>query len=221
MLYQAPRPYMTAADVRVFSREGCDQGYGSPSGHSAGAAAFATYLALDLLGTENRLRMILGLCGAGSFFFVAGLSRFYLGLHTWNQIIFGWCLGVWLACTFYFIVSPFIHFMANSLLSYLREQLIFFAVVFGVQTIVFYLIDWFTAVDPAWLAMIQAKCGVTEISTYRTYHYTVFVNQGVCIMPLAAYYFNMRYGIADIKGKWYVTMPVATLLAIPGYLVFT
>lgn len=197
MLYQAPRPYMTAAEVRVVTSEACDQGFGSPSGHSTGAAAFAVYVALDLLGTDNRWRTVLGLCGAVAFFFFAGLSRFYLGLHAWNQIIFGWSLGVWLAFTFYFIVSPLIHYMMNSILSYLKEQLIVFAFVFGVQTLVFYLIDWFTTIDPAWLAMIQSKCGVSEINPYKTYHYTVFVNQGVCIMPLVAYYFDSEYGVAE------------------------
>ena len=38
-----------------------------------------------------------------TFGFTIGYSRLFLGVHSLNQLIFGWSLGIWLACTLHFI----------------------------------------------------------------------------------------------------------------------
>ena len=41
------------------------------------------------------------------FFFILsiGLSRVVLGLHSWDQVLFGFCLGFWLALTCHYCIK--------------------------------------------------------------------------------------------------------------------
>ena len=34
-----------------------------------------------------------------------GYSRVILGVHSWNQVVFGWSLGIWIAFTLHFCVK--------------------------------------------------------------------------------------------------------------------
>ena len=75
---------MTSPEVVVLTVGGCEQEFGSPSGHSTQSAAFSTFLLLDLVTNKNVKNLILGGISVFLYFGIAGFSRLYLGLHTWN-----------------------------------------------------------------------------------------------------------------------------------------
>ena len=59
-----------------------------------------------------------------------GYSRIYLIVHTFNQILFGWSLGLWMAFYFHFCIRNdliehvrFITEMSDALIPYLRYSL--------------------------------------------------------------------------------------------------
>ena len=45
---------------------------------------------------------------AFTFTFTIGYSRLFLGVHSWNQLLFGWQLGIWLALTYFFCLKEWI-----------------------------------------------------------------------------------------------------------------
>jgi len=63
-------------------------GYGMPSAHASISASFWGYLAL-----YNSDRPQLGIASAVITFLV-GLSRVYLGVHSWADVIVGWIIGL-------------------------------------------------------------------------------------------------------------------------------
>lgn len=50
-----------------------------------------------------------------TFSFTIGYSRLFLGAHAWNQTLFGWQLGVWLAFSFFFCYRSWVLYSMNRL----------------------------------------------------------------------------------------------------------
>jgi membrane-associated phospholipid phosphatase len=110
MIHAEPRPYWT--DPRIIPKD-CDGDFGYPSVHAFMSIYFYGYLALSLdnsneegRGTLWRLYRrntktvwtILAIC----FSLLIGFSRFYLGVHSYPQIIAGYFYG-----TFFLILHRF------------------------------------------------------------------------------------------------------------------
>lgn len=72
------------------------EGYSFPSGHSAGASSFWSYLALNL---KNKLFYII----SAVIILLVAVSRVILGVHYIQDIIVGILLGLALALIFYFL----------------------------------------------------------------------------------------------------------------------
>ena len=51
--------------------------------------------------------MWLGLVVMG--FVALGLSRFFVAVHTLDNIVFGWLLGTWAALSYHYLIAPLIH----------------------------------------------------------------------------------------------------------------
>ena len=79
----------------------CSTQYGNPSGHSFTALATALTIWLDYydsMKAEKYNGSFLGrwyvslafLVLAVGFSFTIGFSRIVMGVHTWNQLLFGW-----------------------------------------------------------------------------------------------------------------------------------
>ena len=49
--------------------------------------------------------------------FAAGTSRFIIGAHSLDQIVFGWMLGAWLALTYFALVRDRVHKHVTDLVS--------------------------------------------------------------------------------------------------------
>ena len=106
--YNDPRPFWVREDVQALA---CSTQYGNPSAHSMFSMAIATTLWLDVNECHRSregsfmqpiwARAILGLV-CFVYTFTIGYSRVFLGVHSWNQLLFGWQLGLWVAVTFFF-----------------------------------------------------------------------------------------------------------------------
>jgi membrane-associated phospholipid phosphatase len=111
MAYHEPRPYMYSEAIQVF---GCSAEYGNPSGHSIFAAAFDIFLYLDVFhaqedrSSRGKRPVWWSYLQAASLFVAVtlalcvGFARFYVGVHTINQILYGWLWGLWIALYFHF-----------------------------------------------------------------------------------------------------------------------
>ena len=51
---------------------------------------------------------VFALVVAVTFSFTIGYSRVFLGVHAWNQLLFGWMFGIWLAVTYFFCYKDWI-----------------------------------------------------------------------------------------------------------------
>jgi membrane-associated phospholipid phosphatase len=102
MAYHEPRPFMVTSLIKVY---GCTTEYGNPSGHALFASAGHFFIFLDVCHGRNSPKFSTVLYSillflTGSLSFLIGFARFYVGVHTINQIVYGWCLGLWIS--FYF-----------------------------------------------------------------------------------------------------------------------
>ena len=103
MAYHEPRPFMVTDQITVY---GCSAEYGNPSGHSLFAAGFNFFFFLDIChGGKYKYSSLLYsllLFVATSLTILIGFARFYVGVHTLNQIVYGWQLGLLLAFYFHY-----------------------------------------------------------------------------------------------------------------------
>jgi membrane-associated phospholipid phosphatase len=106
MGYSEPRPYMILPPPAI-NVYGCSAEYGNPSGHALWAAAFHFFVFLDFCHASNspirsNLFYGLGLFFTVFFMFIIGFARFYEGVHSINQILYGWTIGLWIAFYLHF-----------------------------------------------------------------------------------------------------------------------
>lgn len=92
MAYHEARPFMVPNNV--INVYGCSSEYGNPSGHSLFAAAFNIFFFLDIFHsgryTYSKPIYFSLLFLACAITFLIGFARFYVGVHTLNQIVYGW-----------------------------------------------------------------------------------------------------------------------------------
>ena len=116
LYYADPRPFWASDDVQGLS---CSTEYGNPSGHSMVAFGFSLLILLDIfetsvLSTSNKvIYTIVELLFGTS----VGYSRFILGSHTANQILFGTIIGAWIAFTMTYVVREQLMDHLNSIVS--------------------------------------------------------------------------------------------------------
>lgn len=113
--FHDPRPFWLSNEIKFDS---CKTQFGNPSGHSNSAVTFMMVLFFDyaLEISKNNptkcyskpiVRVLLFLA-ATAIWLMIGYSRVLLGMHGWDQVIFGWTLGWWNACVCHFIIrEPF------------------------------------------------------------------------------------------------------------------
>jgi membrane-associated phospholipid phosphatase len=112
--YHEPRPYMISPDITPIS---CSKAFGQPSGHSMAASLLAIAGVLDVFHGVGTKRFY----SNGTYFFVFSFAlywaitipytRFLLGVHSLDQIVYGSTLGVWAGFTMHFLVRD--HLMNN------------------------------------------------------------------------------------------------------------
>jgi membrane-associated phospholipid phosphatase len=105
LVYADPRPFMITDKIKPI---GCYSEYGNPSGHSWASMTFPIVLFLDQFHGKDQtskswfayiISLILGIYWAITIPF----TRYLLGVHSLDQIVFGSILGFWTALTCHFI----------------------------------------------------------------------------------------------------------------------
>lgn len=111
LLYHEPRPYMISLNILPMT---CSRHFGNPSGHSSCASMVAFALFLDIfhgkphdkkdLKVYSWVAWVLGLLAAITWSALMPVSRYFLGAHSLDQIVYGTTLGLWGALTSHFLV---------------------------------------------------------------------------------------------------------------------
>jgi len=110
MVYYDPRPFWVVDDPKLIHPYSCSASYGNPSGHSLNTTSI--FLSVwwticnhfKVLRKNGFLRMMLFLIFLVIIMLVM-YSRLFLGVHTLNQLIFGFLLGICLFVLFHYIVD--------------------------------------------------------------------------------------------------------------------
>ena len=123
MLYKENRPQWERDGLSTHNELKCSMEYGNPSGHSMIASTLAFALVFDHMETnKNRTRnvriayAIAHTCAAVLYAFVMGISRVIVAAHSWNQVIYGWLMGLWIAAFMQLMVRPSINAQMGILL---------------------------------------------------------------------------------------------------------
>ena len=120
LIYKDPRPYMLKSSIGL----DCSSVYGMPSGHSSSAVILSTVLILDFFHGErfciheihgladrnkklkvyNWCSYLVGCLAALIWATCIPFSRYLLGAHSLDQVLFGALLGLWEGLFMHFIV---------------------------------------------------------------------------------------------------------------------
>jgi len=174
--YHEARPYWSDSDIRAFD---CSTQFGNPSGHSLFSMGAAMIIWLDFNDHASKkddeswmkklwVRLPL-LLVALVFSFTIGYSRLFLGVHTWNQTLFGWQFGLWLALTIQFCYKGTLLYhmdkiqtgKADKYLPYIAWTLVLFLLVNAIETVNVLLVTPRVEADPmvaTWTKNILAAC---------------------------------------------------------------
>ena len=126
MIYEQDRPNWLDPSITVGTFD-CTLEYGNPSGHAFEAATSSFIIYFDMLlsmGARSKKKYLwcyslIWLPFPVCYSFAMGFSRVLTGVHAWNQVIFGWLLGIWLACfCSFFLRYP----IRNHVIGLLREN---------------------------------------------------------------------------------------------------
>jgi hypothetical protein len=175
MAYGQPRMFWT---VEKLIPDECTTEYGNPSGHTELAIGYPMLLYLDLFENSERQRIteqkmswgqIISLITVFLYSFLIGYARLYVRVHSWNQIILGWQLGIWLAFYFHFCLRESVLNHVNRIMSAKkmftkdrRRQIVIASGMFILEVIALigtYLASkYLNEPDPAWTTQIESKC---------------------------------------------------------------
>jgi len=168
MAYKQQRPFWV--DPTLHHKGACDSEFGNPSGHSLIAAAMAVTIALDIAHhSVNHCKVLWNLliCTlAAAYFLLMGFSRVVLGVHSLNQILYGWCLGIWVALFCFFILHDFLKKRVDSILSKktFNVAIDFIVVVIvnslliAAQIITYAIVSKQDPIQPAWALVVATLC---------------------------------------------------------------
>ena len=170
LFYHEPRPFWVSPQIEAMT---CSTQYGNPSGHSLFAMGTALTIWLDYNATVTNTcfwgrwytRLAL-LIAALTFGVTIGYSRVVLGVHSWNQLLFGWQLGAWMALTLHYCCRDKLHENVQQLfydrdtdfVSLAFKWLSLLAIVLVVQIVNYVVKEPWIVNDPVWEANIVAKC---------------------------------------------------------------
>ncbi len=84
--------------------ETCSTSFSHPSGHALNSEAVYLYLYLEIPKNINKKARISIFTSVIALIFTLGYSRFYTGVHTLDNIIFGWMIGIWAALTYHYLL---------------------------------------------------------------------------------------------------------------------
>lgn len=168
MAYKQQRPFWV--DPTLHQKGACDSEFGNPSGHSLIAAAMAVTIALDIAHhSVNSCKILWNLLIwtlAVAYFLLMGFSRVLLGVHSLNQILYGWCLGIWVAFFCFFILHDPLKQRVDSILSKTTSNvstdlIVILAVnsaLIAAQIITYAIVNKQNPIQPGWALVVANLC---------------------------------------------------------------
>lgn len=107
-----PRPYMINSNIIPVS---CSKAFGTPSGHSSSSMMFAIIVFMDIFHSKSLpyartrsnygwMSYIVTLILVAYWAMSIPFTRFILGAHSLDQILFGTSLGIWQGIIMHFVV---------------------------------------------------------------------------------------------------------------------
>ena len=102
-----------------------------------------------------------------------GYSRLFMGVHSMDQIIFGWSLGIWIALTSHFVLRKPLNKHSEDLCKNnpvnrsmtMLLTTIFFVMCLGSEIATYWIVNPNIVNDPAWRVQIEAKCSTFDPNT--------------------------------------------------------
>jgi membrane-associated phospholipid phosphatase len=130
---------------------------------------------------KNRIAYIVGVLIAAFMIIGIGMSRFMLGAHSIDQVIYGWTYGIWMAFFMWRYVRPSvsvhlrrilesdlkhlsIHDQAvirGEILKYMIFALVAWIILFVISGLIFFFTSYYFEIPEYWInAIIYCKDGV-------------------------------------------------------------
>ena len=106
IIYNNPRPYWVDPAIKILA---CNGGFGNPSGHAYSSSSVYMafwYITVDneIFKCRNWLKMLY-LIFILFFIVLIMYSRFYLGVHAINQLLYGFTLGILLYIFLFYVIE--------------------------------------------------------------------------------------------------------------------
>jgi membrane-associated phospholipid phosphatase len=194
--FHAPRPYWVDPEIKAIR---VSNGFGMPSGHAQGATVWLYAGAL----LKRRWFWALTI----SVVLLVGLSRVYLGVHFFSQVLAGWLIGILVIVLFLRFEAGFLHWFLNQkikwqILTIVGTTALF--IIFG-GIFVFMSGDW--EMPAAWLTnALDDMAGKNESILYSIGLDAVAGNAGGFMGVVLGALFLHRKGEFEVGGKWWVVI---------------
>ena len=185
---------------------------------------------------------LLTFIAAIAFSLSIGYSRFVLGMHSMNQIVFGFFLGGWLAFSFHFLgYDPLFNnlksMLAGEYFDLENKKRFFnttvitfsvFAIVMVIQIVNFLIVSPTFTAQLIWYQNIIADCGAMPKDSFMALG---LIQTGIVAIGFGAYYgvviscyaFVPADTLEGVPGKRVLSALIMAALALPGgvmYLLF-
>jgi len=125
-----PRPFWVSDDVQAFS---CSNQYGNPSGHcftclGIPLAIWLDYNAYSIKNPDAKWTAwywrLLAFAFVLAFPATISYSRMFLGVHSLNQVLYGFSLGLWFAITSEFLIRERLMELVKNLIDMKEDRLL-------------------------------------------------------------------------------------------------
>lgn len=176
LIYKSPRPYWNDLDILALS---CEGGYGNPSGHTFLATVMGMVTWEITINNNPRLKERRLLKGISLVLYLlvmlaVAISRILLGVHSINQVIYGYLLGFSLYAFFFHVF--YIDLLRADQLKYIITNLntplvssVVIMSLFGIG-LLFYFLDLNSDRDEEWTSTLVAICK-DHIKEYKMLKY--------------------------------------------------
>ena len=202
ILYGSPRPFWIYPSIK----KTCDGGYGNPSGHSF--SSFSVYLSLwniitDLSYFNMRSYLKIFLLFVFILFsFLICLSRIFLSIHSFNQILFGIILGIGIYF-YYFHIFELHKFSGKEFFQYINGT--YENIIHTLKFIIYFIILLFLYLfkENNWKEyynIINKECS-------HLYEYRKFNNDGFFIGSVLFLLIGAHYGLYFLFTKSQIQRP--------------
>lgn len=185
----APRPYWVDPQVKIYVTE---SSFGIPSGHAQNAASIWGLIAASLRTRWVKIALVVLIA-------LIGISRLFLGVHFFRDVLFGWLLGLVLLWIFLKVEQPVAAYLRTRSLAQLLGLTLVTSLLIGSVMLVSILLmgDW--QVPEAWLQNAAQARLENEIDPLKLDG--VFTISGTWLGLLAgAAWVYKRQGALDASG---------------------